>query len=82
MLVPKSVREEVLQGMLAVGDERAGMALRDRVLHQMPWKKAFRNNGVDPEVQLHEPRPFDRPLPWDFIETGTPKSVLWDRWKK
>jgi radical SAM superfamily enzyme YgiQ (UPF0313 family) len=71
-LVRKSVREELLQGMLAVGDERAGMAVHDRVVHGMPWKKAFRNNGVNPEVQLHEPRFFEHPLPWDFIETGTP----------
>jgi radical SAM superfamily enzyme YgiQ (UPF0313 family) len=78
-LVQKSVREELLQGMLAVGDERAGMAVYDRVIHQMPWKQAFRKNGVDPEVQLHIPRTIEQPLAWDFIETGTLKRALWDR---
>lgn len=78
-LVRKSVREELLQGMLAVGDERTGNAVHDRVILGMPWKQAFRKNGVDPEVLLHEQRPLDRPLPWDFIETGTPKRTLWER---
>jgi len=78
-LVQKSVREELLQGMLSVGDERAGMAVHDRVIHGLPWKQAFRQNGVNPEILLHEPRPFDRPLPWDFIRTGTPKRALWER---
>ena len=70
-LIQKSVREELLQGMLAVGDERAGMAVYDRMVHGIPWKQAFRKNGLDPDVQLHQPRPLDRPLPWDFIRTGS-----------
>jgi hypothetical protein len=79
ILVQKSVREELLQGMLSIGDERAGKAVYDRVIHGITWKQAFRQNGVNPEILLHEPRPFDKSLPWDFIRTGTPKRVLWER---
>jgi radical SAM superfamily enzyme YgiQ (UPF0313 family) len=77
--VQKSAREEILQGILSVGDERVGAAVYDRVVGGMPWKQAFRKNGIDPVKLIHEPRSFDTPLGWDFIRTGTPKRVLWER---
>ncbi|MBN3033477.1 MAG: TIGR03960 family B12-binding radical SAM protein [Candidatus Saganbacteria bacterium] len=39
------------------------------------WQKAFAGCGVDPDEYL-KARPFEAPLPWDYIETGVPKEVL------
>jgi len=39
------------------------------------WQKAFAECGVDPSSYLAL-RPFDQPLPWDYIQTGVPREVL------
>lgn len=39
------------------------------------WEKAFAECGTDPYAYLNE-RNINEPLPWDFIETGTPKAII------
>jgi radical SAM superfamily enzyme YgiQ (UPF0313 family) len=77
----KSGREETLQAILAVGDERAGLAVHDRVVLNLPWKRAFEKNGVDPELLIHRSRSLGDALPWDFIQSGISKKTLWDRYQ-
>jgi len=39
------------------------------------WKEAFSQCGIDPNYYLRK-RGKDEALPWDFIDTGVPKSTL------
>jgi radical SAM superfamily enzyme YgiQ (UPF0313 family) len=76
----KSEREELMQGILAVCGAEAGMAVHDRVVLGLSWKKAMERNGVDPGRFLHSARGPETPLPWDFIRTGVSKKKLWERY--
>jgi radical SAM superfamily enzyme YgiQ (UPF0313 family) len=40
------------------------------------WQQAFTECGIDPKEYLKE-RKKDEALPWDYIDTGVPKEILW-----
>jgi radical SAM superfamily enzyme YgiQ (UPF0313 family) len=77
----KSGREEMIQGILAIGGPGAGMAVHDKVVLGLSWKKALERNGVDPERDLHTGRDPEAPLPWDFVRTGVSVSRLRERYR-
>jgi radical SAM superfamily enzyme YgiQ (UPF0313 family) len=77
----KSGREEGMQGILSIGGPETGMAVHDRVVRGLSWKKALELNGVDPGRDLHAARDPGAPLPWDFIRTGIAKKKLWERYR-
>jgi radical SAM superfamily enzyme YgiQ (UPF0313 family) len=64
---PRSVREEILQGVLSLGDEQVGLAMLDVVEKGIPWKKAMIDHGLDIDTMIHQERALDASLPWDFI---------------
>lgn len=39
------------------------------------WQKAFAETGIDPNTYLRK-RELHEPLPWDFVDPGTPKEIL------
>jgi radical SAM superfamily enzyme YgiQ (UPF0313 family) len=73
----KSTKNEILQGVLSVGDETVGLAMMDWVINEIPWKQAMKRRGVNLESLLYWERRLDSDLPWDFIETDIPKQKLW-----
>ncbi len=75
----KSGREELIQGILATGGPEAGMAVHDKVVLGMSWKKALDRNGIDPDRSLHAGRDPEAALPWDFVRNGVSRSRLLDR---
>ncbi len=81
-ILPKSSREEILQGLLSLGDINIGLVMMDAVENQVPWKSALKNRGIDIETILHHERVFGDTLPWDFIDYKVPKEKLWKRYKK
>ncbi len=40
------------------------------------WKKAFEQNGIDPNFYTYRERSIDEILPWDHISTGVSKKFL------
>ena len=73
----KSTKNEILQGVLSVGDERVGLAMMDSVTKKVHWKQAMKGRGVNLESILYQERRLDSDLPWDFIETDIQKEKLW-----
>jgi radical SAM superfamily enzyme YgiQ (UPF0313 family) len=69
-----------LQGMLARGDRRVAGVLR-AMLGEGEWTRAARSAGVDPDFYTMRERSLDEILPWDFVDQGTPKARLWDRYR-
>ena len=81
-IVPKSSRNEVLQGVLSQGDSRVGYAMADVVEKGMAWKRALKERGIDIVKLLHQEKHFESELPWDFIVSEISKEQLWGRYRK
>jgi radical SAM superfamily enzyme YgiQ (UPF0313 family) len=76
-IVPKSAREETLQGMLSLGGERAGTAVLEAIEGGKGFERAFADAGIDAPFVLYRKKGFKDVMPWDFIEYGVPKKQLW-----
>lgn len=79
--IPKSSRDEVLQGLLSKGDDRVGLALMDAQTTPLTFKQALANRSVDPERVIHRTGMLGETLPWDFIDSRISKKRLWDRYR-
>ncbi|MBN2384293.1 TIGR03960 family B12-binding radical SAM protein [bacterium] len=83
-----------LEAVLARGDRRlgpvieaayqAGAMLDGWTEHHRPeaWQQAFTAFHLDPDREASRTYRQDEPLPWDFIETGVPKTVLWQEYQR
>ncbi len=80
--IPKSAREESLQGVISLGDEQVGRALLDSELTGMPWKRTLKQQGLSVDKILTSCRSPDEPLPWDVIRYDVPRALLWKRFQK
>jgi len=78
-LARMAVRRALLQGVLSIGDRRAGMAVYYHVVRRLSWREAWRKAGWDPGA-LHRER--KELLPWDFVKHTTDRDFLWKEWKR
>ena len=76
-----SVREALLQGLLAMGDRSVGMGLYYRISRSIPWRHAWEKAEVDPESYVHRWKAKEEELPWDFIVQVTKKKTLWREYR-
>lgn len=82
VLVPKSSREETLQGIISLGDERVGTALCRSIQSRMGFRQAFAESGVDPNRMLYREKHVEESMPWDFIHYDIPKERLWNYYQR
>jgi len=80
--VPKSGREEILQGILSLGDERIGMGFLRSIREGMGFQQAIAGSGVDLNQLLFKEKNIEDSMPWDFIHGGVSKDRLWNRYRK
>ncbi len=73
----KSLRGELLQTLITLGDERVGLALLESYRYQKNIFKLLPGYGVDSSSLLYQPREFGYPFPWDIIDYPIPKDKLW-----
>lgn len=76
-----------LEAILSRGDRRLGEVILyafrmgakfdawDNHFNLDNWLSAFKQANIDPDFYV-ESRPKDKPLPWDFIDTGIHKDAL------
>jgi len=76
-ILTKSTRQEILQGVLSLGDESVGLSVLDGVKKGIPWKSALKENGIDVASLIHQERSVDTYFPWDFIEPSFTKNKMW-----
>ena len=81
-VVSKSAKEELLQGILSLGDEKIGASIIEAVSNRSNWKRVLKEKGLSVESVIHRERSFEESLPWDFIETRISKKKVWDRYQK
>jgi radical SAM superfamily enzyme YgiQ (UPF0313 family) len=77
-----SPRMSLVQAVLSTGDRRLSASLLSAHEFQGNWARAFRTNGFDPGRAVCRQRLAEECLPWDVIDHGIDKSVLWDRYQK
>jgi radical SAM superfamily enzyme YgiQ (UPF0313 family) len=67
---------EYIQALLARGDRRTGVLLREAHSRGGDWKAAARALGMDTDFFVTRRRGFDEVLPWDFVDIGVRKEYL------
>jgi len=88
------VDRSILEGVLARGDRRVGRAVYeawragaqfdawDETLNVDAWQTGFRAAGVEPGFYAHRARGETEVLPWDRVDVGSPRDILWDEYQK
>lgn len=82
------VDRSILEGVFARGDRRLARVVEtayrlgarmdgwDETFDNNFWLKAFETTGIDPAFYAHRSRPYTEILPWDHIESGSPRPRL------
>ncbi|MGC8861148.1 MAG: radical SAM protein [Armatimonadota bacterium] len=78
----ESPRLAIIQGVLARGDRRMGQLLEAALATNGDYRAAVRQTGIDIGWYLHRPRPLDEVLPWEVIDSGIDKKLLWAEYQK
>jgi hypothetical protein len=77
-----SARMAVLQGLFSLGDRRLGEVLRLKAERAMPWKKAWHEAQIDPGFYIGRKKAFTEILPWEIVDGGLSKKMLWDEYQR
>ncbi len=78
VFISKNVRDDILEGILSLGDEQVGLAIGESIVKDISWKKTIKNRDIDVDALLHHEKALNAPLPWDFIQGTISKQKLWD----
>jgi radical SAM family uncharacterized protein len=82
------IERSLLEAVFARGDRRLGRAIEiawragarfdawEEGFDYDRWMRALAQAGLDPAFYAQRARPFDEVLPWDHIESGTPRAAL------
>jgi len=77
-----SPRLSLVQALLSTGDRRMTEILLSAHALRGNWTRAFRQNGFDPEASVCRQRSRDEYLPWDVLDHGIDKAMLWREYRK
>jgi hypothetical protein len=84
----------VLEGILARGDRKVGVAIRKayekgclfdswgEYFQNELWQQAFAECGIDTDFYTIRKRELDEVFPWDFIDIGVTKAFMEREWKR
>ncbi|MBM4309521.1 MAG: radical SAM protein [Deltaproteobacteria bacterium] len=76
-----SPRMSLVQALLSTGDRRLSKILLSA--HALgSWPRAFRQEGYKPEAVVCRRRSRDEFLPWDVLDHGIDKDMLWRAYQK
>ncbi|HOD98397.1 MAG TPA: hypothetical protein PLT63_06435, partial [Syntrophales bacterium] len=75
-IAAEPAKSNYLQALFARGDRRVGRFLL--ALHNLEgnWMRARKEAALDPDFFVYRLRGATEILPWDFIATGVPKTLL------
>ena len=71
-----------LQNLLSRGDRRVGKLLL--AAHRLGghWPQVYRSVDINPDFYVYRRRTFEEILPWDFIDHGIKKEILWKEYQE
>jgi len=70
-----------MQGLFSMGDRRVSI-VPEKMLKVQDWMKAAEASGINKDFYIFRKKDFDEILPWDFIDSGTPKEKLWAEYQE
>jgi radical SAM superfamily enzyme YgiQ (UPF0313 family) len=73
----KSTREDILQGILSLGDESVSPLIENLARNGGNWKNAAREIDFRFDNIVFKEKIHTQPLPWDFIKGALSKEYLW-----
>jgi len=65
-----------IQAILSRGDRRVALLLKRVHMNRGNWPRSLKESSINPDFFSYRPLKTDEILPWDFIDTGVPKSRL------
>ena len=81
-LITESLKETLIQAILARGDRRIGEAFLKAHESGKNFKSVLKDNGMDPEVLASSPLRVGQPLPWQHIDVGVTQAYLAEELKR
>ena len=75
------VKYSSLQGVFARGDRRLTQVIID-MENPSKWVSYMRKYDLSPDFYIYRKRDFEEILPWDFIDPGCPKELLWKEYEE
>ena len=78
----ESLKETVLQAVLARGDRRIGAALLEAFRREIPLKQVLKEQGLDIEELAAAAYEIGGPLPWQHLDMGFTEAYLISEWQK
>lgn len=75
-LITESLKETVVQAVLARGDRRIGEALLEAHVSGQSLKAVLKAQGVDAEELAERPLQVGQPLPWQHLDMGFTEQYL------
>jgi radical SAM superfamily enzyme YgiQ (UPF0313 family) len=75
-LITESLKETVLQAVLARGDRRVGEYLLQAHTEDKNLKSVLKQHGLDAEELATRALPVDAPLPWEHLDMGVSREYL------
>ena len=75
-LITESLKETVMQAVLARGDRRIGQALLEAHEGRQQLKSVLKNMDIDPEEYAERQLEVGAPLPWNHLDMGFNESYL------
>jgi len=78
----KSPRQEKLQALLSVGDQRVAPVLLRLARGEANLSRALKESGVDLDAYIHRERALDEPLPWGYLDNGMKPELLESQYEK
>ena len=78
----KSPRQEKLQALLSLGDQRIAPVLLLLARGERNLGRALKEAGIDIDAYIHRERSLDEPLPWGHIDNGMKPELLESQYEK
>ena len=75
-LITESLKETVVQSVLARGDRRLGELLLEAHATGNNLKTVLKQHGLDAEAMAEQAWPLEAPLPWQHLEMGVTMDYL------
>jgi len=69
------------QALLSRGDRRTTQFLIKALETGGDWTRAFREVSLNPDFYVFRERAADELFPWDFIDHGLDKKILWQEYQ-
>jgi len=71
-----------LQALFSRGDRRVLPFVLEGAVEDTSWKQVFRRTTLNPDFFVCRERGRDELFPWDFIDHGVPKALLYREYER